>query len=94
MAPGEDAGPVPGLLSQLADMVRQSAIQLAEALRRPGPPGPLPPLCAVQEQLPREDGDDGALFATTDGLVDALNTSADIIRRHLGRPRESGDAGP
>jgi uncharacterized membrane protein YccC len=89
--PGLDRDPVPGLLDQLAGMVRQSAAQLAESLHRLGPPGPLPPLRAVQEQLPRDDGD-GALFAVTDGLVDSLNTSADILRRHLSRPGH-GEAG-
>ena len=90
--PGSGPAPVPELLSQLAGMVRQSAAQLAEGLRRLGPPGPLPPLREVQEQLPRDD-DDGALFATTDGVVDALNTAADVLRRHLGQPdhRGSGD---
>lgn len=90
--PGGDPGLVPDVLSELAGTVRQAAAQLAEALRRLGPPGPLPPLRAVQEQLPRDGEDDGALFATTDSLVDALNTAADILRRHLGRADDSGNA--
>lgn len=89
--PGSAPEPGPELLSQLAGMVRQSATQLAEGLRRLGPPGPLPPLREVQEQLPRGD-EDGALFATTDGVVDALNTAADVMRRHLGQPGH-GEAG-
>jgi hypothetical protein len=89
--PDSNPEPVPELLSQLAGMVRQSATQLAEGLRRLGPPGPLPPLREVQEQLPRDD-EDGALFATTDGVVDALNTAADVMRRHLGQPGH-GEAG-
>jgi hypothetical protein len=78
--------PVPELLDQLAGMVRQVAAQLAEALHRLGPPGPLPPLREVQLRIPADDGDSAALRTTTDGLVDALNTAADVLRRHLAPP--------
>jgi hypothetical protein len=82
--PATPPGPDPGQaqLDQFADLVRQASAQLAEALHRLGPPGPLPPLREVQATLPA-DGDWGALFAATDNLVDALNTAADILRRHL-----------
>lgn len=77
------AGPDRVTLDRLADAVRQATGQLAEALRRLGPPGPLPPLREIQAGL--DDGSDGqdALLAATDGLVDALNTTAHILRRHL-----------
>jgi uncharacterized membrane protein YccC len=78
--PEPDAGQAQ--LDQFADLVRQASAQLAEALRRLGPPGPLPPLREVQAALPA-NGDWGALFAATDNLVDALSTAADILRRHL-----------
>jgi uncharacterized membrane protein YccC len=80
--------PPDGLQDQLdrfADLVRQSGVQLAEALRRPGPPGPLPPLRELQSAL-YPAGASGALMVATDGLTDALNTTADVLRQHLGRP--------
>jgi uncharacterized membrane protein YccC len=83
--PGPD--PVQDRLDQLADLVRQSGTQLAEALRRLGPPGPLPPLREVQSQIPADDAGSTALFAATDSLVDALSTTADALRRHLAPPR-------
>jgi hypothetical protein len=70
-------------LSRLAGLVRQASAQLAESLRRLGPPGPLPPLRQAQSRIPADHGDSGALFAATDSVVDALNTTADILRRHL-----------
>ena len=88
-----DPGPLQAQLGHLAGMVRQAATQLAEALRRMGPPGPLPPLREVQSGIPRTPRDRGgspALFVATDSLVDALNTAADIIRRYLTPARDSG----
>jgi uncharacterized membrane protein YccC len=81
--PGPD--PVQPRLDQLADAVRQAGAQLAESLRRLGPPGQLAPLRQLQSKIPADDGRSAALFAATDGLVDALNTTADILRRHLAR---------
>jgi uncharacterized membrane protein YccC len=78
--------PVQPQLDKLADSVRQAGAQLAESLHRLGPPGPLPPLRALQSQLPGDDGDSTALFTATDGLVDALNTTAATLRRHLTPP--------
>jgi uncharacterized membrane protein YccC len=84
-AAGQPDG-VQALLDQLAGMVRQSAAQLAESLRRLGPPGPLPPLRELQARIPPDNGDSGALFTAADGLVDALNTAADTLRRYLTPP--------
>ena len=48
------------------------------------PPGPLPPLRRLQAAIvPGPDAASGALFAATDGLVDAVNTVGDILRAHL-----------
>jgi uncharacterized membrane protein YccC len=84
--PGPD--PVQPRLDQLAEAVRQAGAQLAEALRRLGPPGPLPPLRELQSAIPADNGGSLALFAATDSLVDALNTTADTLRRHLAPPQE------
>jgi uncharacterized membrane protein YccC len=78
--------PVQPQLDKFADLVRQAGAQLAESLRRLGPPGPLPPLRELQSELPADDGDSVALFTATDGLVDALNTTAATLRRHLAPP--------
>jgi uncharacterized membrane protein YccC len=78
-----DSDSVQAPLSRLAGLVRQASAQLAESLRRLGPPGPLPPLRQAQSRIPADHGDSGALFAATDSVVDALNTAADILRRHL-----------
>jgi uncharacterized membrane protein YccC len=75
--------PVQQQLDRLAGMIRQTAVQLTESLHRLGPPGPLPPLREVQSGIPPDNGDSGALFVATDSLVDALNTTAAILRRHL-----------
>ena len=77
--------PVQPWLDQLADAVREAGAQLAESLHRLGPPGQLPPLRKLQSRIPADDGSSAALFAATDSLVDALNTTADILRRRLAR---------
>jgi hypothetical protein len=64
-------------------MVRQAAVQLAESLRRMGPPGPLPPMREVQARIPRNGDGTAGLYAATDGLVDSLNTLRDIQRSYL-----------
>jgi uncharacterized membrane protein YccC len=81
------AEPDPGQaqLDQFADLVRQATTQLADALHRLGPPGPLPPLREIQARLP-SGGDWSALSMATDSLVDSLNTTADILRRYLATP--------
>ena len=88
-APLPDAAHLPDPLQppldRLGGMVRQAGAQLAESLRRMGPPGPLPPMREVQAQLPRDDDDAAGLFAATDALVDTLNTIRDILRQYLTR---------
>jgi uncharacterized membrane protein YccC len=84
--PGPDA--IQPRLDQLAEAVRQAGTQLAEALHRMGPPGRLPPLRELQSAIRAGNGDSLALYAATDGLVDALNTTADTLRRYLAPPRE------
>jgi len=88
--PAEQPGPDPvqPRLDQLAEAVRQAGTQLAEALHRLGPPGPLPPLRELQSQILADSGGSLALFAATDSLVDALDTTADTLRRHLAPPQE------
>ncbi len=84
--------PDPAQLGRLADAVRQAVGQLAESLRRLGPPGPLPPLREIQSGLGTGADDQDALVTATDSLVDALNTTAHILSRHLGPAgrREAG----
>jgi Fusaric acid resistance protein-like len=87
----EQPGPDPAQprLDQLAEAVRQAGTQLAEALHRLGPPGRLPPLRELQSQIPADSGGSLALFAATDSLVDALYTTADVLRHHLAPPQKS-----
>jgi uncharacterized membrane protein YccC len=85
--PGPDR--VQPRLDQLAEAVRQAGTQLAEALHRLGPPGPLPPLRELQSPIRSEFDGSLALFAATDSLVDALETTADTLRRYLAGPPES-----
>lgn len=82
----QDPPPLQETLDRLADMIRQAAAQLAESLRRMGPPGPLPPMREVQARIPRDDDDAAGLFAATDALVDTLNTIGDIERAYLSPP--------
>lgn len=82
----QDPPPLQETLNRLADMIRQAAAQLAESLRRMGPPGPLPPMREVQARIPRDDDDTAGLFAATDALVDTLNTIRDIERAYLTPP--------
>lgn len=82
----QDPPPLQETLDRLADMIRQAAAQLAESLRRMGPPGPLPPMREVQARIPRDDDDAAGLFAATDALVDTLNTIRDIERAYLSPP--------
>ena len=84
--PGPD--PVQPRLDQLAEAVRQAGAQLAEALHRQGPPGPLPPLRELQSAIRADGRGSVALFAATDSLVDALNTTADTLRRNLAPSHE------
>jgi uncharacterized membrane protein YccC len=86
----EQPGPDPAQpqLDKLAEAVRQAGAQLAEGLHRLGPPGSLPPLRELQSQIPADSGS-AALFPATDSLVDALNTTADVLRRHFAPPRAS-----
>jgi uncharacterized membrane protein YccC len=71
-------------LDRLAAGLTEAAGILAGSLRAMQPPGPLPPLRLLQAAIvPGPDAASGALFAATDGLVDAVNTVGDILRTHL-----------
>jgi uncharacterized membrane protein YccC len=87
----EQSGPDPiqPRLDQLAEAVRQAGTQLAEALHRLGPPGRLPPLRELQSPIQADNGGSLALFAATDSLVDALDTTADALRRYLAPPQQA-----
>lgn len=81
--PTQLTDPVQDTLDRLAGMVAQAGAQLAESLRRLGPPGPLPPMREIQARLPHDGDDSAGLFAATDALVDVLNTTAHILSQHL-----------
>jgi len=81
--PPTSPDPLQDTLDRLAGMVRQAGVQLAESLRRMGPPGPLPPMREVQARIPRSGDETAGLYAATDGLVDSLNTLRDIQRKYL-----------
>jgi hypothetical protein len=80
-------------LDDLAAGVTRATDQIAVALRaaETGQPpshrfrslGRLPPLRAQQQAIgpqPSADSEDAGLFAATDGLVDAINTAAHVLR--------------
>jgi hypothetical protein len=89
--PGQPAGQPQAALDQLAAGLTESTGTLAASLREMRPPGRLPPLRRLQAAtMAGDDAAADALFAATDGLVDAVDTAADILRRHL----DGGPAGP
>jgi len=89
--PGQPAGQPQAALDQLAAGLTESTGTLAASLREMRPPGRLPPLRRLQAAtMAGDDAAADALFAATDGLVDAIDTAADILRRHL----DGGPAGP
>lgn len=89
-------------LDDLAAGVEEATGQISESLRAVGStrmPAPLrlPPLHAEQEaiwrstaaaepQAPTENTEEEGLFAATDGLVDAITTAADVMRRWVRTP--------
>jgi uncharacterized membrane protein YccC len=69
-------------LDNFAAGLETATHQLAGALRALQPPQPLPPLRELQLALSTEPADE-AFRSATDGIVDAMNTTADILRRGL-----------
>jgi uncharacterized membrane protein YccC len=77
-------------LDRLAAGLAEAASILAGSLRAMQVPGRLPSLRRLQAAIvPGPDAASGALFAATDGLVDAMNTAADILSRHLAHSGQS-----
>ncbi|MFF0289252.1 FUSC family protein [Streptomyces sp. NPDC005262] len=76
-----------GRLEALATAFDSAMITLAEAVRTLRPPGPIPPLRQVQNELHnRPTALDPRLLQITDHLVDTAHTLEDVLRRHLASP--------
>ena len=90
----EEAPGVQPELDQLADGVSQATGELARSLRRLRPPGLLPRLRQLQAAIVGAAGPESfGLQEATDGLVDAVNTAADVIRAHLAPGSGTGRSG-
>jgi hypothetical protein len=81
-------GPAQAELERLAAGLETASGQLARSLRALKPPGRLPPLRELQTAITEPLDDDRVLLTTTDSIVDTVNTTADILRRSLGRGEE------
>jgi hypothetical protein len=89
---GTGTGPAPAELERLAAGLETASGLLATSLRALKPPGRLPPLRELQTAITEPLDDDRVLLRTTDSIVDTVNTTADILRRSLGRGGERAPA--
>jgi hypothetical protein len=88
--PSPQAGPGRAPLDRLAAGLGTASDVLARSLRALKPPGPLPPLRQLQAAVSGQPGADRILLTTTDAIVDAVNSTTDILRRYLnGSERQS-----
>jgi Fusaric acid resistance protein-like len=85
-------GPAQAELDRLAAGLETASGLLARSLRALEPPGRLPPLRELRAAITEPLDDDRVLLTTTDSMVDTVNTTADILRRHLGRGGERAAA--
>ena len=67
---------------------------LARSLRALKPPGPLPPLRQLQAAVSGQPDADRVVLTTTDAIVDAVNSTTDILHRYLTRTRKQGSTAP
>jgi uncharacterized membrane protein YccC len=81
-APSEEKA---GALGRFADGLVTEAEVIARSLRTRTPPTGLPPLREMQKALGAGTADD-VLLTATDEFTDALDTAADVLRRHLDEP--------
>ena len=79
-------------LERLAAGLETASGLMARSLRALRPPGRLPPLRELQTAITEPLDDDRVLLMTTDSIVDTVNTTADILRRSLGRGGERAAA--
>jgi uncharacterized membrane protein YccC len=89
---GTGTGPARTELERLAAGLETASGLLARSLRALKPPGRLPPLRELQTAITEPLDDDRVLLMTTDSIVDTVNTTADILRRSLGRGGERAAA--
>jgi len=87
-----ETGPPSPALDRLAAGLETASGLLARSLRALKPPGRLPPLRELQAAITEPLDDNRVLLTTTDSIVDTVNTTADILRRHLGRGGERAAA--
>ncbi len=85
-------GPARPELDRLAAGLETASGLLARSLRALKPPGRLPPLRELQTAITEPLDDNRVLLMTTDSIVDTVNTTADILRRYLGREGERAAA--
>jgi uncharacterized membrane protein YccC len=90
--PSPQAGPGQARLDRLAAGLGTASDVLARSLRALRPPGPLPPLRQLQAAVSRQPGADRILLTTTDAIVDAVNSTTDILRRYLNGSDKQGSA--
>ncbi|HEV2243812.1 MAG TPA: hypothetical protein VGR98_22420 [Streptosporangiaceae bacterium] len=92
--PSPRAGPGQAPLDRLAAGLGTASDVLARSLRALRPPGPLPPLRKLQAAVSAQPDADRVLLTTTDAIVDAVNSTTDILRRYLNGAQKQGSAAP
>jgi uncharacterized membrane protein YccC len=92
--PSPQAGPGQALLDRLAAGLGTASDVLAGSLRALKPPGPLPPLREFQAAVSGRPDAGRVLLTTTDAMVDAVNSTTDILRRYLNGGQKQGSIPP
>ena len=92
--PSAQAGPGQAPIDRLAAGLGAASDVLARSLRALKPPGPLPPLRQLQAAVSGQPDADRVVLTTTDAIVDAVNSTTDILHRYLTRTRKQGSTAP
>lgn len=92
--PSGQAGPGQAPIDRLAAGLGAASDVLARSLRALKPPGPLPPLRQLQAAVSGQPDADRVVLTTTDAIVDAVNSTTDILHRYLTGTRKQGSTAP